>query len=107
MSIPAGLLDRSITLEQATERRDSRGGVTLTWDPTATVWASAKPVPANEGYSSEQLREVQMIDFTLRRLDVTTAWRVLYKNQAFDILSVVEIGRGEGLTLRCVHGLRA
>ena len=112
----AGAMDRSIRLQQATETRDSRGGVLKVWpDATLTsvprnveVWAKVQPVRTDETFASAQLRGVELCDFGVRyRCDVTTAWRIVYGGKTYDILSIVEVGRREGLTLRGAHGMRA
>ena len=107
MTIPAGMFDRQITLQSNTVTRDLYGGEIRTWADQATVWCRIIPVRSDETFRTEQLRSVDMVDFDIRyRTDVKTGWRVLFEGQAYDILSIIERTRRDGLRLRAASGLR-
>ena len=107
MTIPAGMFDRQITLQSYAVTRDRYGGEVRTWSDQATVWTRIVPVRSDETFRTEQLRGVDMVDFDIRyRTDVETGWRVLFEGVSYDILSIVERTRRDGLRLRCASGLR-
>ena len=107
MTIAAGMFDRQITLQSKTVTRDRYGGETRTWADQATVWCRIVPVRSDETFSTEQLRGVDMVDFDIRyRTDVKSDWRIVFEGSNYDILSILERTRRDGLRLRAARGLR-
>lgn len=106
VGLAAGSLDRRISIQRAgvveNEHCDKVDGYT----PLATVWASAKPGGGRERLVSAQaVAEAPMI-FRIRWsrqvADVSTSDRVEYPaggGRLFDIVSVNEIGRREGIEI--------
>jgi len=105
----AGKLDRVVTIERATTAIDDYGTPQSAWATFATVRAQVIQASTEEfmrgfGASSEAVTV-----FRIRHLDgLTLADRVSYGSRAFDLKEIKELGRREGLELRCVaHGLEA
>lgn len=96
--VAAGTLDRRITLEQVSRTQNGKGEPIETWSTLAEVWAEAREPTGRELFAAEQ--RTAQIDrvFTLRwRDDLTPDHRIRYGGQIYDIDSIVEIGRKEGL----------
>ncbi len=96
----AGELDRKIVIESATETRDDYGAVVQTWATFATVWARKRDIRGSEQFTAQQVNARIAATFTVRWLDgVTEKMRISYDGQTWDIRSINEIGRREGLEL--------
>lgn len=102
----SGELDRLITIEQATESTDAYGAPTLTWDPPANswqVWAQVKPIRGQEYFAAQQVNARVDTTFRIRyRSDITTKMRISYGGEYYDIQSIIELGRREGLELMAI-----
>lgn len=100
--LPAGELDRRITLQQATEGKDAAGGLTLSWADLASVWAKVTPLGGREPFTAAQEAAFADTRFTIRwRSDVTPGakMRVLHDGRTYDILAVFEPVRREVVDL--------
>jgi SPP1 family predicted phage head-tail adaptor len=98
-----GKMDRRITIQQVTESQSSSGEATQSWATLATVSAQVETDSGDEGAegAGEQARSNCL--FTIRhRSDVTAKHRISYAGNTYDILSVVEIGRRQGLQIRAI-----
>ena len=99
----AGTLDRTISIQRATEVRDDLGVVTTTWATLATMCAALIQASTSEYLQGAGLQGDAAVIFRTRFLDgVTVRDRVLYGGTAHDIQEVKEIGRRKGLELRTV-----
>lgn len=96
----AGDLDRRITILALTVERDDFGGVVETWSEVATVWARYLPGAGNERFMAATTYAETQARFHIRwRGDVTPEYRLSYDGKEWDILSVNEIERREGLEI--------
>jgi SPP1 family predicted phage head-tail adaptor len=96
----AGLLDRRITIERATETTDAVGGVTREWGPLATVWAQVLPISDGERWRAEEVAAHVTHRFRIRwGAGVLPTDRIVYEGRIFDLSGVKEIGRREGQEL--------
>lgn len=96
----AGLLDRRVTLQQATYAQDGAGTPVPTWATVAEVWGRVEPMTVREPFQAEQ--EAAWVDtkVTIRhRSDVGPKWRITHGGRTYDILGVRELGRREGLEI--------
>jgi len=96
----AGDLDTRLQLFQPVLTKDSLGQDVETWQLAATVWGQPIPISGRERMTSA--REVSEFDMRFRiryRDGIDTTWRVGYEGGQFDIYSVAEIGRDEGLEI--------
>jgi SPP1 family predicted phage head-tail adaptor len=100
--IRAGSLDRVITIERATTTIGADGTPATTWATVATMRAELVRKIADEASRDFGAETTTTTTFRTRWLDgVTPADRVLYQGTAYDIAEATEIGRREGLDLRC------
>lgn len=96
----AGLLDRRITIERATETTDAVGGVVRTWGPIATVWAQVLPISDGERWRAQEVAASVTHRFRIRwGVGVEVTDRILYDGRVFLISGVKEIGRRVGQEL--------
>lgn len=96
----AAKLDRLIAIEQKTITKDSYGADIETWDTLVNVWAEKKDARGREFFSAAQVTSEIDTLFRIRYLDIiTTQMRINYDSKIYDIYSIAEIGRGEGLEI--------
>lgn len=101
--MPAGRLDRRVTLQRPVEIQDSAGAVTLSWITDVTVWAGRRDIRAREFIAADTTIADTEAVFTIRwHSAVRVRWRLLENDRSYDITGIAEIGRREGLELRCV-----
>ncbi|RUY31699.1 head-tail adaptor protein [Mesorhizobium sp. M7A.F.Ca.US.001.04.1.1] len=99
----AGKLDRIIAIERKTETVSPTGAVVTAWLNIATVRAEIVTQSASEFLTRFGEAESGTIVFRVRYLaGITTADRVTYSGQVYDLKEVTEIGRRRGLELRAV-----
>jgi SPP1 family predicted phage head-tail adaptor len=106
--IHAGRLDRVLTIQRPVETQSASGEAQVAWTHVATVWGGRRDVRAREFLGAQQPEaEIESV-FTIRWLpDISPKWRVLEGTRTWDITGTAEIGRREGLELRCVAALTA
>lgn len=98
----AGKLDRTIVIERATTAVDDYGTPHQVWATVATeraqlVQSSTEEFMRTFGASSEVL-----VAFRIRHMDgLKVADRVTHGGDIYDIKEIKELGRREGLELRC------
>lgn len=100
----AGKLDRRITLQSATEARDSSGSVISTWTDVATLWAGRRDTLGSERILSGAETAVADAVFVIRwQPGVTAKLRVVDEaGDAWDIIAPpTELGRRDALELTC------
>jgi SPP1 family predicted phage head-tail adaptor len=102
----AGRLDRRVTLQRATFAQDDTGQEVATWSTLATVWASRRRASARETLAAAEVSAAITDVFECRW---ASAWsdespldRLAFEGRAYDIASVDEIGRHEGLRIAAV-----
>jgi len=88
-------MDQRIRLQQRVAGVDSLGQPSTTWQDVATLWAQAQPLRGREFWAAGQMQSEASVRFRVRwRSGVTTAMRVLWRDQAHDIVAVVDVGGG-------------
>lgn len=98
----AGKLDRRITIERRSEAIDDYGAITETWTPLRTIFAEKVESRSTDFFRNQGEATDRSAVFRVRWTDdLTTADRVSYDGDQFDILEITEIGRRVGLELRC------
>lgn len=102
----AGALDRRITLRRATKAQDELGQEIETWADLATVWASRRRASARETLAASEVSAAITDVFEIRYdgawSDLSPLDRVGFEGRDYDIVSVDEIGRREGLRIAAV-----
>ncbi|MEQ8400519.1 MAG: phage head closure protein [Silicimonas sp.] len=101
----AGKLDRQITIERETETVAPSGAVSKTWATVATVRAELVQQSADEFLAGFGEAEGGSVIFRIRYLaGITTADRVSYAGEAYDVDRIKAVGRRRALELKCVRG---
>lgn len=93
-------LDRRIVIQSNTQTRDAYGALVDSWATFATVSAKYTPIRGDEYFSAQQMTAKIDAVFKIRYLSgVTTSMRISYDSQLWDIRSVNELGRRDGMEL--------
>jgi len=102
----AGKLDRRIRLESATTTRGLDGHPVRTWSLLREVWAELRPIRGQEGFPAQQFAAKAEVTFRIRYTygldplpNPSEDMRIVYEGRSYDIVSVTEIGRREGLDI--------
>lgn len=100
----AGPLDRRVTLQQPVRgTRSAAGDTPITYSTVATVWASKRDIRGREALAGgAPLAEVETMISIRYRSDIRPSWRVVLDGRNYDIVAIAELGRRDGLELRCV-----
>lgn len=104
----AGTMDQRVTLQQRTQTQNALGEDVGTWTDVATVWAKVEPLRGREYFASSQMQSAVEVKISIRhRADVETTWRVVWRGQPHEIVSVIDPrAGGEYLELMCTAGIR-
>lgn len=99
----AGKLDRSVTIQSNTYVVDDYGNPAYTWADLATVRAQIVQANTEEFIRAYGAADETVIIFRIRWLDgVKLADRIVYEGVNHNLKEIKEIGRRNGLELRCV-----
>ena len=100
----AGKLTRVIRIERSTASVNDYGTPTNTWSVAATLRAEVVERSTEEFLRAQGAVEEAAIVFRTRYASgITNADRVSFDGQSWNIREVSEIGRRQGLELRCVE----
>ena len=98
--VPAGQLDRRITIENRTVTQSATGAPTETWATFATVWAGKRDLRGREYFEARQDQAEVTTEFTIRYLTgLQREMRIRYDGDTYDIMHVAELGRRAGQTI--------
>lgn len=89
----AGDLRHSVTIQQASESNDGRGGVSYSWSTYTTAWADIRPVTGRERLLAQQVEEAEG-DYKIRiryQPGITPEMRVLWGSRVFAINAVLNV----------------
>ena len=99
----AGKLDRRITFQSFTRTRNTYGDEVTSWANIATVptvWAELTELKGKETFEAAQITSFADTRFRIRfRSDLTERLRISYKTRHYNIQSITEIGREDGLEI--------
>jgi SPP1 family predicted phage head-tail adaptor len=99
-------LDRRITLQRATTVQDETGQEIQTWADLAIVWASRRRASARETLAAAEVSAAITDVFECRWdsawSDVSPLDRLVFEGRIYDIASVDEVGRHDGLRIAAV-----
>lgn len=99
----AGKLYKRIEIERFASTVDDFGTETEAWTPVASVRAQVIQSSTEEFMKAFGTTAESAIVFRIRHRDgIVLADRVVYGGQAYDLKEIKELGRREGLELRCV-----
>lgn len=95
--VPAGQLDRRITIESRVVTQSGTGAAGETWTTFATVWAGKRDLSGREYFEARQDQAEVTTEFTIRYLaGLKREMRILLDGDTYDIRHVAEIGRRAG-----------
>jgi len=99
----AGRMDRRITLQKLAEVPDGHGGFDHVWTDICIVWAQLIEARTKEFMERSGARaDDARLAFRIRgRPGVSNAERVIYGGRMLNIIEIAELGRRNGLELRC------
>jgi SPP1 family predicted phage head-tail adaptor len=93
MPIQAGLLNEIVKLQRAAEDADDSGQVKKRWLDVEEVWARALPLGGRNEFGDQQFVATGDVRFTIRRRDdVNPLFRIVYRGQEYEIVSVAPDG---------------
>lgn len=96
----AGKLDRRISIFTTTTARDGAGQPIATAVLLASVWASVEQLRGREPFQGDQFNAQQTTIFTIRyRDDIDATMSIAHDGESYDIQSIKELGRREGLEI--------
>ncbi len=90
----AGQLRHRLEVQRVTATvLDEHGEPTHSWSTEATIWGAVEPTGGDERLQAAQLDPEVTHKIRIRaRITVTPAYRVLYDDRTFEVLSVIEVG---------------
>lgn len=98
--LKAGRLDRLATIRAKTLANDDAGQPIETWADVATVWTEKTDLRGREFFAAQANNAEIETRFRIRwRTGVTPENRIVFEGRDYEILSVAEIGRREGLEI--------
>lgn len=101
MALPAGQLNRRVTIQTSTMTSDDGGGGAETWADTVTVWARVEALAGTEAWQAMQVAASMSHRVTIRKRAVTAQQRVKHDTDILLIRSVRPDERNEMLELLC------
>lgn len=105
--LAAGDLDRRIELRRQMSGSDAVGQPNAGWITIDTVWAWFKPAFGKEIMNGLAADAVMPSTFRIRwRRDVDPSWVIRFDGLLYDIYSITEIGRREGLEILATAQVR-
>ena len=99
----AGKLDRIITIQRETKTTNFTGYAVAAWSDITAIRAEIVTQTSTEFLTGYGEAENGTVIFRVRYLaGITTADRVTYNDQVYDLKEITEIGRRRALELRAV-----
>jgi len=101
--LAAGNRDQRVSLQRRQAGQDALGQAVETWDTVAEIWAQAQPLRGRSWFAAGQVQSgVDVVFRIAMRAGVAPTWRVMWRGQAHEIVSVIEPdGAGQYLELMC------
>jgi len=98
-----GRMDRHITIQELTAdspAQDTYGAPSESWGTYKKMWAEKRDTGGIESYMSKALQaEITTIWRVRYDSGITHKMRIYYNSEGYDIVSINEIGRKEGLEI--------
>ena len=103
----AGTLEQRVTIQQRVAGVNALGQATQSWADYAVVWSAAEPLRGREFFAAGQTQSEVTTRFIIRwRPGITSAMRVVWRGQPYDVLAVIEpAGQRQTLELMCSQGV--
>ena len=98
--IPAGTLDRRLTIYASTSSRSTTGVEKATWSAVATVWAARKSLSLADASRMAGRDDSAEAKFIIRYRDgLNTSAQIECEGRRYVVLSVDDLGRRDCLAL--------
>lgn len=99
----AGEIKNSIRFDKRSRTPNGMGGFTEAWSTMCTVWGMYRQLRGRELFNQQQVNPLISVQIDIRyRTDIDTDKRAYYRNEAHNILSVIDVdNKREWLTLMC------
>lgn len=106
MATSIGRLRSKVDLQTASNTRDAGGGLSQSFETTASIFADIRPQSGDETYRQGKVQEKLTHKIFIRhRAGVQANQRILFDNRVFNIRSVINVDeRDRFLELKCVEG---
>ena len=109
-----GRASHRIRIEEKSVTRNAIGEEVVTWADVIAdtadnaLWAEVWPLKGREFFAAQQTQYAADVRFRLRyRAGLTQDMRVVWNGDAYDILSIVDVGAAHHTTeILAVHGVR-
>jgi SPP1 family predicted phage head-tail adaptor len=89
--VRAGRLRERVTIQEATETRDSFGQAVATWATHATCWASVEPFSGSERFQAATLNAEILYEVRIRYdSEITPKMRLLYGTRILRIERIID-----------------
>ncbi len=106
MALDIGRMRERVTVQQATERRNSLGETTLEWATYATRWASVQGVSSREAIELGQVDVSVTHRVRMRYVDgMTHNMRLLWRGRVLEIVSLLEYDNRSEHVAVCEEGV--
>lgn len=104
----SGKLKHRITIQKLTKLKDGFGAQVENWADFKSMWAEVYDRSGNQVFAQNQIQNEKSTRVRIRfRTDITTAMRVVFRGQAYDIQSILDVsGDRKFLELMCTEGRR-
>ena len=99
----SGKLDRRVIFQVKTTGKDTYGAETVSWADSFTTFAQVIPARGKEIFGTDQdaIQKTSRANVTLKirhRTDINvTDYRFIHNSLTYDIFSISELGRKDGL----------
>lgn len=98
-------MDRKITIQRGVSTINEFGTPSFTWSDLITVPAQMIQRSTTEFVRAQGAAEEEIIVFRRRYLaGLTNSDRLIFEGRPFDIQELSELGRKDGIELRCLQG---
>lgn len=99
----AGRKKNKIELYSPVELKDEYGDISIVWEKQIGIWSKATPARGKEYFAQLQTNNKNLMTFTISyRSDISDKWRVLYKNQYYEIHNIINVDeKNTDLELMC------
>lgn len=97
-----GVLDSRVQLRYPVVTRDTDGGAPESFVSAGTFWAQRDPVSGGRLFAGEAKHYETIRTYRLRfNSDVVAGWRLVHGTDAFEVVSVLPVGRKDYMDLAC------
>lgn len=96
----AGTLDKVLVIQSQASTLNAVNEKVGTWSTFATIRANVRNQPGTEQFESEQQtpRRRALVK-AWNRTDITEEMRIVYQSKNWDIISIMELGRDDGMEI--------